>query len=103
MLSGGELDLAVGELEAAGREITGVGAGVCDVEDGRDFALMELLKKSDDLLAGALVEGGERFVEAEDAGARSEGSPEGNSLGFAATEVFGPTIEQGGDPEAAGE
>ena len=53
-----------------------------------------------DVAAGAGVEGGERFVEQQEAGLGGQGAGQGDPLGLAAGQGAGPVVGVVGEPDA---
>ena len=88
--SGGEDDEAVGEKY-------GFADGVGDEKGGKRGGFAETQKVFVEAVAGEFVEGGERFVEQEEAGGAGEGAGEGDAHFHAAGKLAG--VEGGGGRE----
>jgi hypothetical protein len=96
-------DPAVLQEEHDVGEAGGFAAVVGDVEDRDPGAAAEILEHGADVVAGVVVEGAERFVEAEDGGVGGEGAAEGDALGFATGESVGEAGEERAEAEPVGE
>lgn len=64
------------------------------MEQGDPGSLADVGEDIADLGAGFVVEGGERFVEAEDLWVEGKGTSEGDALGLAARKAWGKAVEK---------
>jgi hypothetical protein len=104
--SGGALgagDDPLFEAEDDAGEAIGFTLVVGDVQDRDAGGTMEIGEHGTDFVAGIVVEGAERFVEAQDIRAEGQGASEGDALGFAAAQALGVAVEQGGEAERFGD
>lgn len=96
-------DASVLDAQDEAGEAAGLGEAVGDVEDGDAGLAADGIEEDAHFLTGLFVEGAQRFVEAEDAGAKGEGAPEGDALGLAAAEALRLAVEEVGDAEEGSE